>query len=57
MNPYSKMIGAFFGAALGGVGTAMLDGNFTQAELIVATGASLVAAAGTFVVPKNTPAS
>lgn len=56
MNPYSKMIGAFFGAGIGTLGTAMLDGNLTQNEATIALGGALVAAAATFGFPANHPA-
>jgi hypothetical protein len=56
MKQYSKSIAALVSAGVGGLGTAMLDGNLTQAEVIVTVGAALVAFAGTFAAPANTPA-
>ena len=56
MKHYSKAIAAVVGTFVGGVGTAMADGNITQAELIVACGAALVGAGAVLVAPANDPA-
>lgn len=54
MKEYSKAIAGFIGSALTAFGTAMLDGNLTQAEILVALGAGLVVGGGiVYAAPRN----
>ena len=53
-----KAIAAAVFAGVGALGAAMLDGDLTRAEAIIATGTALVAGAGTYAVkpgPAYTP--
>lgn len=54
MRTYSKAVAGFIGSALTALGTAMADGNITQAELIVALGCGLVVGGGlVYAAPRN----
>lgn len=54
MKAYSKAIAGFVGSLLSALGTAMADGNLTQAEVLVAVGAGLVIGGGlVYAAPRN----
>lgn len=54
MKRRSKAIAGFAGSALTALGTAMLDGNLTQPELLTAIGAGLVVGGGlVYAAPRN----
>lgn len=54
MKHYAKAITGAVAAGLTAIGTAMADGNITQAELVTGAGAALVAGALVLGVP-NAP--
>lgn len=54
MRRRSKAIAGFAGSTLTAIGTAMLDGNLTHAEILTALGAGLVVGGGlVYAAPRN----
>ena len=51
LKPYRKAVTAFAGTEAFALGTAMLDGHLSLAEIVAATGGALVAAFATWRIP------
>lgn len=55
MKAIRKAIAAAGFAAAAALGTALLDGDVTTAELLASVGAGLIAGAGTWSIPNRPP--
>lgn len=56
LTPYRKALTAFAVPAVAAIGAAMLDGDLTQAEILISAGTGLAAGAAVYAIPNSSDA-